>query len=261
MNLARASIPGAARDMIVARFPGAPAGRSSAGEPLAILSLASQGSMKQGDPACVSNRDAFLLGLGIEAERARSLSLAHSRSVVFLSGNEDAALPADGILLREPSLAATLTVADCMPIWILDRESGAFGLLHSGWRGTGILAVAIRNLLGRFGSNPASISVILGPAIGSCCYNVPIERAEAFASEHGEKAVSKSGGEWRLDLRAANVAIAESAGVGHLLSIEACTSCDERLGSYRRQGPVSFTRMLAVCGSSGATPNVIGGEP
>jgi polyphenol oxidase len=159
-------------------------------------------------------------------------------------------------VLRDPSLAAAVTVADCMPIWLLDRRSGAFGILHSGWRGTGILGVAMRAIARRFGSDPGSISVILGPAIGCCCYAVGEERAEAFAAEHGEGSVSRSGGRWRLDLRAANISIAERAGAGSLLSIEACTSCDPRLGSYRRQGPDSFTRMLAVCGAATVSPNL-----
>jgi hypothetical protein len=77
---------------------------------------------------------------------------------------------------------------------------------------------------------------------------VPEERAVSFAAEFGKEAALRRGGETFLDLRAANITLAESLGIGYLLSIDACTSCDQRLGSYRRQGSSSFTRMLAVCG-------------
>jgi YfiH family protein len=266
MITTRASIPAAARGMLVARFPGVAAGAradTGAAEPLAILSLASQGSMRHGDPDCAANRERFLSGVGIDPINVRSLSLVHSRAVVFPEGKEDCAVlasragGADGIVLSDPSLAAAVTVADCMPIWLLDRGSGAFGILHSGWRGTGILGVAIRAVARRLGSDPSTIAVILGPAIGSCCYAVDEERAEAFAAEHGELSVSRKDGRWRLDLRSANVSIAEREGVGSLLSIEACTSCDPRLGSFRREGPDSFTRMLALCGAAPVSPNLL----
>ena len=102
----------------------------------------------------------------------------------------------------------------------------------------------------RFGSRTSSIAVILGPAIGPCCYSVSEERAAAFSAEFGENCVERRGGSSYIDLRSANVSIAEKSGIGHLLSIDACTSCDGRLGSFRRQGGASFTRMLAVCRGS-----------
>jgi hypothetical protein len=226
-------------------------------EPVALLSLASEGDMKYGDPDAERNRARFLSSAGVDPNRALGLRLAHSRTVLFpedidhhhrLSREAEARGGADGIVLRDSALVATVTVADCMPIWILDRDSGAFGVLHSGWKGTGILAEAVDTLARRFGSRPSSICVILGPAIGSCCYEVPAERAQAFAAEHGKETAFPLRGSWRIDLRAANMALARSLGLGALLSVEACTSCDHRLGSYRRQGPRSFTRMLAACG-------------
>ena len=164
-------------------------------------------------------------------------------------------------MLSDPGLAAAVTVADCMPIWMLDRGSGAFGILHSGWRGTGILAAAVRGMAERFGSRPSTIAVVLGPAIGPCCYSVSEERALRFAAEFGGESVLWRGDSHFLDLRKANISMAERAGIGDLLSIEACTSCDARLGSFRRQGATSFTRMLAVCGKSSKKPDVVQSWP
>jgi polyphenol oxidase len=233
-------------------FPG-PRGE---GEPLALLSAASSGDMKYGDPGCAPNRERFLRDRGLDPARALGLHLAHSRRILFPAREGPAGDPggaggdadADGLILDDPGLAATVTVADCMPIWILDRGSGVFGLLHSGWRGTGILETAVHAMAERFGSRPESLAVILGPAIGPCCYAVPEERAAGFAAAFGESSAPRRGGSSYLDLRAANLAIAERLGLGQLLSIEACTACDPRLGSYRRQGPSGFTRMLALCG-------------
>lgn len=140
----------------------------------------------------------------------------------------------------------TITVADCMPIWLWDASLGAWGILHSGWKGTGILERAVRALEARGGS-AAAMSVILGPSIGVCCYDVSEERATAFAREFGDACVDRSGPAPRLDLRAANLGIARRLGLGATLSIDACTSCEPALGSFRREGPASFTRMVAAC--------------
>jgi hypothetical protein len=261
MFLERITVPGDISGALALEFPHGGAASDASVESghglIALLSLASEGDMKYGDSASSANRIRFLTAAGADPNRTLGLRLAHSRTVLFPEDPEQHRIlareaekrgGADGILLRDPALIATVTVADCMPIWIRDRDSGAFGVLHSGWKGTGILAEAVAILRRRFESRPDSISVILGPAIGSCCYEVPAERAEAFAAEFGEEAAYRMHGSWRIDLRAANIALARSLGLGAVLSVEACTSCDHRLGSYRRQGPDMFTRMLAACG-------------
>ena len=277
MRLTRITLPTGDGEGFVAAFPGRSdeAKRSDeeklrlAGEPKAFLSFASAGDMKFGDPDRVADRERFLRRAGMDPSWVLGLELSHSREVLFPALGDDLSElahgfygaegsgGADGIVLLD-GRAASVTVADCMPIWILDRDSGAYGILHSGWRGTGILAVALRCLSQRFGSSPASIALILGPAIGPCCYAVSEERAAKFSSEFGPDCVHRRGRVF-LDLRSANIALAEASDVGQVLSVEACTSCDERLGSYRRQG-ASFTRMLAVCGFSPCPTGILAEE-
>lgn len=229
------------------------------GGPAAILSLRSAGDMGWCLGQEAQARKAFLASLGLDAAKVLGTELHHTRRILFLRpGSESLWGPPrpgepeagrDGFLV-DPALGlgVTITVADCMPIWILDRASGAWGVLHSGWKGTGILATVVEALASAYGTRPADISLILGPAIGACCYPVPEERARGFGAEFGPGSVVRAEGSVRLDLRAANLSLAEALGIGSVLSIEACTSCDPRLGSYRREGQASFTRMLAYCG-------------
>jgi copper oxidase (laccase) domain-containing protein len=158
---------------------------------------------------------------------------------------------ADGIVFGDKAWLGSVTVADCMPIWLLDRKTGAFGILHSGWKGTGILESAIGRMAEAFGTKPRHLSVLFGPSIGPCCYRVTAERAAAFRTEFGEDSACLrefEGDEaWFLDLGAANIGIAARMGVDTVVDGRICTACSPEFGSFRREGG-SFTRMIALSG-------------
>ncbi|HSV56792.1 MAG TPA: polyphenol oxidase family protein [Magnetospirillaceae bacterium] len=223
--------------------------------PWAILSLRSGGSMRyiHGEPNPV--RERFFRNCGIDPGRVLAVELVHSREVLYPQGAEDTrGMRADGIIVGPGPWVPTVTVADCMPIWIRHERSGAYGVLHSGWQGTGILKAAVMGLAARFKADPREIDAVLGPAIGPCCYCVPEERARAFRSEFGGRAALLQGGAWRLDLAAANLGIARRLGLRSLMRLSGCTCCDADLGSFRREGPEGFTRMVAAAACLGPEP-------
>jgi YfiH family protein len=156
---------------------------------------------------------------------------------------------------RDRETALTVTVADCLPVFLYDTETEAYALLHSGWRGTGIVLAALALMAQRWGTRPSSVAALLGPCIRACCYNVDEARAAAFEAEFGGSAgeyplgpvVRRKGGRPALDLQAANARLLAGAGVRNLSYCVDCTFSDSRLGSFRREGP-AYTRMLAVLG-------------
>jgi YfiH family protein len=81
---------------------------------------------------------------------------------------------ADIILSDDPSVAIAIQTADCVPILITDRCTGAVAAAHAGWRGlaAGVPRVAVEALTREFGSRPADLIVAAGPSIGACCYEV-----------------------------------------------------------------------------------------
>jgi polyphenol oxidase len=190
----------------------------------------------------------FLAFLGVEQSRARAVRQVHSRTVVPVDGQpagELAAAEADGMVTRREDLLLTVTVADCLPVFLHDTRTGAFAVVHSGWKGTGIVVEALRLMAVTFGTRAGDLAAAIGPGIGACCYEVPAERFDAFRANFGPGAVREPR---RLDLRAANVSLLEAAGVGTVSVVEECTCCSPRLGSFRRQGAGGFTRMLAFIG-------------
>src|SRR5690606_22578476 len=81
---------------------------------------------------------------------------------------------ADVAVSNEADAAVAVRAADCVPLLLGDRRTGAVAAVHAGWRGTAArAAVAAVEALGReFGSRPADLVVAIGPCIGACCYEV-----------------------------------------------------------------------------------------
>ena len=212
------------------------------------ITRAAAGDMRRSRQSADSPRTRFLERHGISRGALYGLHQVHSRRVEIVDEPGAAAMDgreADGLVSARDDVVLSVTVADCLPILLADRESPAFGIVHSGWRGTGIVSEALRLMASRWGCSPRSMAAVIGPGIGACCYTVPPERAAAFTSRYGEAAVVRDGGAPRLDLRAANLVLLEEAGVQDVSVISECTGCTPWLGSFRRQGPERYVLMLA----------------
>jgi YfiH family protein len=207
-------------------------------------------------------RLALFRSFGLEIGQVLALKQVHSRDVVAA---ERSSMPfgaeADGMICMDRGIALSVTVADCLPVFLYDAESGARGLLHSGWKGTGIVIKALELMKEKWGTSPGAVAAVLGPCIKSCCYKVDEERAKTFTAEFGNISSNsnnplgpaviekngKTGKEFFLDLQAANIALLSEAEVRDISVCNNCTFTDERLGSFRREG-AGYTRMAALLG-------------
>lgn len=90
---------------------------------------------------------------------------------------------ADVIVSTDPSLAIAVQTADCTPILLADRSSGAVAAAHAGWRGLAarVPSVAVDALVQHAGSNRADIVAAVGPAISAARYEVGEEVRARFA--------------------------------------------------------------------------------
>ncbi len=221
-----------------------------------ILSLRAAGPMKgQTNDA---NRSRVFTGLGIEPSRVAALVQTHSRTVHVADTADDLAdwKDGDGILTTNPGVVPCVTVADCMPIWLCHEYAPCFGVLHSGWKGTGIILEALETALRVWNADPAGFRVLLGPHIRSCCYTVDDERARYFSEYFSPDSVwldntlkeQGSRWPWRLSLAAANRQLCRDAGIPDTQIVDTgfCTACNSEFGSSRREGSASFTHMAAL---------------
>lgn len=151
---------------------------------------------------------------------------------------------ADGFAGRADARLFGITVADCVPVWLVDPESRHFALVHAGWRGAaaGILGRAVGALREASGRPTAGLRMHLGPSICGDCYEVGPEVPRAFGHE--------ATGTTTFDLAAALAAEAHDAGIAreHVSRSDLCTLCEgETLHSFRGAGKRAG-RMVAWLG-------------
>ena len=199
-------------------------------------------------------RDRFCQERGLDPRLVFSCTQVHGQDLFVVDRRVPNSAPEkDGIITRDSRVLLSVTVADCLPVFLHDWGRGFFALVHSGWKGTGISGKAL-GLMREWGSRAEEVAAILGPCIKSCCYRVPEERARDFEARFGGDegayplgpVTRQDSGGWYLDLQAANARILANAGVRHIAVCQDCTATDPRLGSFRREGE-AYTRMFALC--------------
>jgi copper oxidase (laccase) domain-containing protein len=130
----------------------------------------------------------------------------------------------DGLITNQPDVALGIYVADCCAVYIVDAKTPAVGLVHSGRKGTelGVVTNAIREMIQRFGSDPANMIVQLSP-----CIRPP---------------------HYEIDFAAEIIRQCRNLGVMDVFDSGTCTACDlGRYYSYRAEKGKTG-RMLAVLG-------------
>lgn len=151
---------------------------------------------------------------------------------------------ADGLITDVPGTALFVYSADCGTILLEDRETGAVGACHAGWRGTalGIAEKAARAMMERFGSKPENLYAALGPCISKCCFetdgDVPAAMLDALGHA-AEPAITRTGEKYHVDLKYINRLFLKRAGLpdDHIDVSPLCTACDpETFWSHRRHG-------------------------
>src|SRR5213596_755605 len=143
-----------------------------------------------------------------------------ARGAASLAGREFPGC--DGIITSQPGIALGIYVADCCAVYLIDPQTPAIGLVHSGKRGTaaGVVSNAIQQMIDRFNSDPANLIVQLSPCIRPPHYEV--------------------------DFAAEIVRQCRALGMKEIHDSGICTACDlDRYYSYRAEKGKTG-RMLAL---------------
>ena len=223
--------------------------------------------------------------IGVAPQRVVRLQQVHGADVILRRRDEQGidgpglAGIADIVMSDDSEAALAIQTADCVPLLIVDRRTGAMAAAHAGWRGLGarVPAVTIARLSLEFDSRPSDLLVAAGPSIGACCYEVgeevrgrflqagfnadQIERWFFRSPQSDQRNPSLPGlsdparpEHWYFDSALAARHQLESAGVpaGQIFTSGLCTaSHPATLCSYRRDGSTAG-RMAAVIKARGS---------
>jgi YfiH family protein len=139
-----------------------------------------------------SDADWQRVAVALGAAHVATLTQVHGRAVVVARDVPEGKPfdvaqgkpEADVLVGDNPDVAVAVRAADCVPLLIADRATGAVAAVHAGWRGTaaGAAAAAVDALAREFGSKPDDLVAAIGPSIGACCYEVGTELVDAFAA-------------------------------------------------------------------------------
>ena len=129
----------------------------------------------------------------------RRVKQTHGNVVRVLSrgeaGSADAKPDGDAVVSNIAGLVLAVLVADCVPMLVADRATGAAGAIHAGWRGTcaRIGPAAVATMRREFGTDPADLVAAIGPSIGPDDYQVGEALIDAFQQAgHGAGDLARS---------------------------------------------------------------------
>jgi YfiH family protein len=180
-----------------------------------------------------------------------SVSQRHQDECVIITSKDKLkkGYKGDALLTDRKDIFISVCVADCLPIFLVEKKRRMVGLVHAGWRGTllGIVQKTLEKAQHQLGCKPGDFTVLFGPCIQSCCYQVSDDVAILFA----EECMSRSKhGRFMLDLIRANLKQLIGCGVkeDRIFATKSCTCCDKKLfHSYRRERE-NAGRMIAFLG-------------
>lgn len=148
----------------------------------------------------------------------------------------------DAIITNEKNVPLLILTADCVPVVLVDTKNKAVGLAHAGWRGTysKICKKTLEAMKANYNTNSQDVIAIIGPSIGSCCYEVSYDLVDKFNklfTNTDEKIYTIKNNKYYLDLWKINTYTLEEFGVSksNIINMNICTSCNcDKFFSYRK---------------------------
>lgn len=155
----------------------------------------------------------------------------------------------DGWITTTPGILLTVTIADCVPIYLVAPQRGV-ALLHAGWRGTagGILRRGVERLKSTTNCSEGDIVMHCGVGICGDCYEVG---SEVMA---GCGVAVEGSGPWHIDLRGALSDQARALGLRTITSSSWCSAHDNRDFYSHRASKGRDGRMVAYIGVARLLP-------
>jgi polyphenol oxidase len=151
----------------------------------------------------------------------------------------------DAAVTAEPGRILAVQTADCVPVLLAGPT--AVAVAHAGRAGVELGVVpAVLETIAELGSPPAAVRVVLGPAIGGCCYEVPLAMQRQVADRVEVAASTTTWDTPSLDLPAAVESQLATAGVDDVSRVGGCTRCDPQQRWFSHRADPEAGRQLGL---------------
>jgi len=204
------------------------------------------------------NFDNFNLALHVNDEQGavlenRELLLSHynlpSKPVWINQTHSNMSVDADSIssivdadasYSKKIGTVCGILTADCLPVFVSNKDGTTVGIAHAGWRG--LVDGVIESLIESFDCNGKDLVVHLGPAISQLFFEVGDEVKAQYLSKNKnfENCFTYVNNKYYLNLYEAARVVLKSFGVSSISGGNRCTYKDsDQYFSYRRDGECS----------------------
>ena len=164
------------------------------------------------------------------------INQTHSSICVDASGVKSI-VEADASFTSDSKIVCGILTADCLPVFVSNKNGTMVGLAHAGWRG--LVSGVIENLIQSFNSAGENLIVHLGPAISKNYFEVGEEVMRLYLSKNMnfERSFTIKNNKNYLDLYDAAQVILEGLQIKSISGGDRCTFHESRdFFSYRRDG-------------------------
>jgi polyphenol oxidase len=186
--------------------------------------------------------------IGLTGRKRAWVFQVHGNRVVRFERETESGEKADAVVTRDPSRAAAVRVADCVPVLVASSDGKTVAAIHAGWRG--IVAGGIPAAIGEMQAK--DLVAAIGPCIGMDAFEVGAEVVAEFGQVFGGDAPMRreASGKGFVDLRESARRQLVRAGIdsSNIDTTDRCTFRDrEEFFSHRRDRGVTG-RMAALIG-------------
>lgn len=193
-------------------------------------------------------RSSFFSSLGVSPDAVISAGLVHGAAVAICT-TKDAGRTlsdVDALITNDSGVVLTVTVADCLPIFLAHTGKRTVGVAHAGWRGLRDNSVSAFVRAAQVAANApaAEFTAYIGPHV--CVRHYPIGKEVASAFAAYPEAVLTAPGQL-LDLAVVAQAQLLAAGLlpEQIFISTVCTFETPWLFSNRRDKPVEIEAQIA----------------
>ena len=190
------------------------------------------------ESAVLVNRDLLLRRYNLPSAPVW-INQTHSKMSVD-ADSTSSIVNADASYSKKPGTVCGVLTADCLPVFICNKEGTAVGIAHAGWRG--LVEGVIESLIESLDCNGEDLIAHLGPAISQLSFEVGGEVKSQYLSKNKnfENCFAYLNNKYYLDLYDAARIVLKSFGVTLISGGERCTYKEsDHYFSYRRDGECS----------------------